>query len=174
MSNVYVMSDPHWGHEGVRKFSPRKERCEGMSMLDHDQWLIERWNAIVTKRDVVYLLGDIGKDKEGYVTYEIVPQLTGRIIVVGGNHDTPEILTNFDKVNGVIVKTVNKYHVVMTHIPIHPQEFYRWDYNMHGHLHGGVIIGKGDQPDERYINVCCEHTNYQPIRLDSLVPKDRI
>ena len=177
MTNRFVISDPHFNHAGIL-FIPGREKFRHMTIEEHDQRLIENWNMVVGKRDVVYLLGDIGYDRpKGYVTAGIRPQLNGRIEVVGGNHDTAEILQCFDKVHGVMVKQICGYKCVITHIPIHPQEMY-WDYNIHGHLHSNVVKKWAETPDQgraqgeydpRYISACCEHVNFTPIPIEDLV-----
>ena len=177
MAQRYVYSDPHFGHSGIR-YIPGNEQFRDGTIEERDEKLIENWNSVVNKRDVVYLLGDIGWDKpQGYVTHGIIPRLAGRIEVLGGNHDTAEILTPFDKVHGVIVKTVNNAHCIFTHIPIHPQEMW-WDYNLHGHLHTGTVkkyahtkdMRDMGERDPRYINVCGEHLGFTPQLLEDVVP----
>lgn len=177
MSNRFIISDPHWGHEGVRFIPPRKEVCGDMTMIEHDNFLVDNWNSVIGKRDTVYVGGDLGWDSHGYVTHGIFPRLKGNIIVIGGNHDTAELLGAFTKkVNGVLILSVAGYKCVFTHIPIHPQEMY-WDYNLHGHLHGNTVkeyahtkeMGHVGADDKRYINVCCEHMNYTPQPLEDVV-----
>lgn len=179
MSNRFIISDPHFGTESIRFIPVRKDVCGNMTMVEHDNFLVDNWNGAVGKRDTVYLLGDLGRDTKGYVRAAIVPRLLGNIIVIGGNHDTAEILAAFThKVNGVITMSIQGYRCVLTHIPIHPQEMF-WDYNIHGHIHGNTVkdgalnkeMGKQtNRPDDkRYINVCCEHMNYTPQPLDEVV-----
>ena len=180
MSNRFVIADMHFGHAGILNVPGRKEVCGNMTIEQHDEWLVENWNEVVTKRDTVYLLGDVGMDQpQGYVTLGIIPRLKGTINVVGGNHDTPEILQHFNKVNGVMVVKVEGYRCILTHIPIHPQEMY-WDYNIHGHLHNNFIkkdattkdMGKLNLPaDDRYICVSCEHTGYKPMPIEDAVTR---
>lgn len=181
MSNRFIISDPHWGTDSIRFLPGRKEVCGNMTMVEHDDFLVDNWNGVIGKRDTVYLLGDVGRDMKGYVRLSIVPRLKGNIIIVGGNHDTAEILHQFThKVNGVITMSLNGYRCILTHIPIHPQEMY-WDYNIHGHLHSNTIkelahtiqMGKTGDADKRYINVCCEHMKYTPQPLESVVPERR-
>jgi calcineurin-like phosphoesterase family protein len=178
VSKVYVIADPHWGHENVINVPVRRD-MGFKSGVEHDEHIIANWNRTVTKYDTVLLLGDIGFDRKGYVSQGIVPRLNGRIEVVAGNHDTAEICALFDKVHGVkIVK-----RAILTHIPIHPQEMY-WDINVHGHLHGNRVkkyanspaagsLGVPGETDPRYICVSCEHTNYTPVDLHILLETHR-
>ena len=53
MSNVYVISDLHFGHKNIHKF-----RLGFCSEEEHAEYIISRWNDVVTKRDTVWVLGD--------------------------------------------------------------------------------------------------------------------
>jgi calcineurin-like phosphoesterase family protein len=150
-----------------------------MTIEEHDEALIDNWNKVVGKRDLVYHLGDVGMDRPaGYFGAGIYPRLNGRKYVIGGNHDTPEILAHFDKVNGCIRMDINGRNCMLTHIPIHPQEMW-WEFNLHGHLHGGTVkkfaydkdMRALGERDPRYINCCCEHLNYTPQLLEDVVPR---
>jgi calcineurin-like phosphoesterase family protein len=178
MTRDFIISDPHWNAKNVMRIPVRKEwAARYHTTQGHDQALVDNWNSVVTKRDNVYLLGDIGYDKPtGYLGAAVFAQLLGTIIMVGGNHDTAEVLQYGHRVHGVISKSVAGYRVIMTHIPIHPQEMF-WDFNLHGHLHGGTVKKKAfnkdmkdiGEVDLRYINVCCEHMNYTPQLLETVV-----
>jgi calcineurin-like phosphoesterase family protein len=166
MTKVFVIADTHFGHANVINVPGRVGLFD--SIHHHDETLIENWNGAVTKRDVVYLLGDIGFDSKGYVSGGVLPRLNGRIEAVGGNHDSSELLAQCDKVHGV---------KVLTHIPIHPQEMY-WDINVHGHLHGNTVKKHADNPamgwassekDVRYVCVSCEHVGFTPVNLLELL-----
>jgi calcineurin-like phosphoesterase family protein len=177
MSRIFVVGDPHFGTKSIR-FLPGREKLQTMTMEEHDEFLIQNWNAVVTKRDKVYLLGDIGRDLSGTYMRDIRDRLAGRIEVVGGNHDTAELLQLFgDKVHGVVTYNLKGIRLVLTHIPIHPQEMY-WGYNIHGHLHTNVVKEGATTPDQgravgpsdpRYINACLEHYNFYPQPLEALV-----
>ena len=69
-----------------------------------------------------------------------------------------DLIEVFDEVHSLV-----KYKGTwLSHAPIHQDEL-RGCVNIHGHTHYHVI------DDERYINVCSEHTNYGPIRRDVLL-----
>lgn len=62
MSNVYVIGDTHFGHSGICKF-----RTQFPSEYVHRMYLLEQWNSVVTKNDVVYVLGDAALDRKSVV-----------------------------------------------------------------------------------------------------------
>jgi calcineurin-like phosphoesterase family protein len=160
MSIVRVISDPHFGHLNMairRGFNDQHEMNELM---------VERWNSVVGKRDVTYILGDITMEKES--EYYWLDSLNGIKKVILGNHDKPQHVQKLLKhVNSV---AASKYwtvkgvgNVIITHIPIHPSELeYRFKFNIHGHVHGNTI------DDDRYINVSAEVIDYIPRTLEEL------
>jgi len=178
MSKVFAIADTHFGHKNIINVPGRVDMGFN-DVYEHDEYLVSKWNEVVTKRDKVYLLGDIGFDSKGYVRGAIAPRLTGQIEVVGGNHDTAEISALFHKVHGVAVFR----QAVLTHIPIHPQEMF-WDINVHGHLHSNFVhkfahspamgaLGVPGEKDPRYICVSCEWIGYQPVELLPLLEEHR-
>lgn len=97
MSRVYLISDPHFGHESMvkhRGFSCAEEQ---------DNLIVENWNKIVNKRDTVWILGDITMEK---ADYEVLSKLNGTVNVVLGNHDlshhTREMMKHVNKVGGAV------------------------------------------------------------------------
>lgn len=153
MSNVHFIADLHLGHESMAVH-------RGFESADHmAEEIIRKWNQVVHKRDLVYILGDVTMESKKH--YHLLDQLLGRKVVVLGNHDlrnhAPELLKHVDQVAGII-----KYKgYFLTHCPVHPMEFdYRIKGNIHGHLHEKVI------EDSRYIGVSCEQVDYQPVKFE--------
>ena len=154
MAKVFFISDLHFGHESMAVKRGFKDAQE------HDKYIIEKWNEVVSKRDVVYILGDITMEKKR--DYYKLDMLNGIKHVVLGNHDrrqdVPELLKYVQSVAGTI-----KYKgYILTHIPIHESEIDRFRSNVHGHIHENEI----NHP--KYINVSCEAADYTPRTLEEL------
>lgn len=151
MANVWFISDIHAGHDNLVKWRDFKTEEE------HFRHVEKNYRQVVTKRDHVYFLGDIAFNKERLA--EIAAWPGEKKILVCGNHDTEhlsmkELCGAFDEVHALL-----KYKEFwLSHAPIHPDEL-RGKVNIHGHCHGHIV------QDDRYINVCLEHTNYGPISL---------
>ena len=76
--SAFVFSDPHFHHENMAK-------RRGFSCAEEmNELIVKNWNNTVSKRDAVYLLGDITMEKNNYA---ILSRLNGVINVVLGNHD---------------------------------------------------------------------------------------
>jgi len=176
MSRVRWISDLHFGHKnlavGLRKFN---------DIHEHDELIINNWNSVVGKKDTTYILGDVTMESDkDYYKLDI---LAGRKIVVLGNHDprinstNGESLLNYvEAVTGMVKYKTKQYSgkvFWLTHCPMHPQEV--WDkkhtieYNIHGHIHGNLILDKNGKPDKRYINVSAEMIGYTPRTLEELI-----
>jgi len=154
--STYLFSDPHFHHEKMairRGFSSAEEMNE---------LIVKNWNNTISKRDAVFLLGDITMEKK---QYEILGRLQGTIHVVLGNHDqrqhVREMLNYVHSVSGMIDY---KEKAILTHCPIHPSQLeFRYSFNIHGHVHENSI------DDARYINVCAEMINYTPVEFSKLI-----
>lgn len=161
MSRIFLCSDPHFYHESLIKH-------RGFNSVDeYHEMYIKNWNEKISKRDTVYILGDITMEKN---QYDILGELNGVKHIILGNHDVKnrshleELMKYCNKILGSTKITYNDIGISLTHIPIHPIEFsYRIALNIHGHLHDVEI------DDERYINICPEKIGYAPILLEDLL-----
>jgi calcineurin-like phosphoesterase family protein len=155
MINTFFIGDTHFGHKNIISFC----RPEFNNLDEMHETIITRWNKTVSPKDKVYFLGDFCMNKT-YIA-EFAPQLNGTKIMILGNHDQGNMELykyDFKKVFGVS----NYKGCFLTHIPIHPQQFYRTLLNIHGHMHENKI------DDNRYFNVSCEQLNYTPIEWEEI------
>lgn len=53
----FITADLHFGHENIIKFCPLT-RGQFKDAKEMNESIVERWNEVVSDRDVVYLLGD--------------------------------------------------------------------------------------------------------------------
>ena len=141
MSNVWFCSDLHFGHQNIHKF-----RREFESEEANREFIKSSWRDCVTKRDIVYVLGDACFSMDTVANFSELP---GEKILVRGNHDlldTQVYLKYFSGVYGIL-----KYKEFwLSHAPIHPEEL-RGKINLHGHVHNATI------KDNRYLNCCPEN-----------------
>lgn len=173
MTQTWLYADPHFFHEGVCKFS----RSDGSALrpwndaTSMSEDMIAWYNELVRPEDRVYILGDVAMNRRALD--KCLPRLTGRKVLVKGNHDIDKLSyysQYFDDVRSYVVKK----GFILSHIPIHPGSMGRWDVNIHGHLHyqqvESLTNGRvGPQYDPRYKCVSVEHTDYRPILLDDVL-----
>ncbi len=156
MSHVYVTSDWHIGHKGITD----RFRTQFPNLRVHDEYILNNVLKIVTKRDVLYVLGDVALS--GQALNDIrAANIPAKMVLIRGNHDqlpTIDYLSVFASVEGAF--RYKKYW--FTHIPIHPMELYR-GMNIHGHCHRGGPYET--ERDSRYFNAILEFNDYTPINM---------
>lgn len=171
MANVLFCSDLHLGHKGIERF-----RKHVSSEEDNTYQLVRDWKYKVTKRDIVYVLGDAAFTMESVKIFEDLP---GIKYLIRGNHDelnTSVYLKYFKEVYGLL-----KYKEFwLSHSPIHVDEL-RNRVNLHGHVHYSSIRVKNDlfklfgdnyKLDKRYLNCCPE--NLLPLVGNHLISLDEV
>jgi len=168
MAQVRFIADLHFGHKWMAEH-------RGFSDVhQHDEHIIDCWNSVVNKKDIVYILGDITMESADH--YYRLNAMNGRKKVVLGNHDDPrhvlELLKYVEEVSGMV-----KYKGIwLTHCPVHERELeFRVPRNIHGHIHEHKIMTTMwvddvifDIPDDRYHCVSCEQIDYKPKTLAEL------
>jgi calcineurin-like phosphoesterase family protein len=174
MPSVFLVSDTHFGHMGVCKFT----RDDGFTKLrpwdnpeEMDEAMVKAWNETVKPTDKVYHLGDVVINRKAL---KIMRRLNGDKILIKGNHDIfrPEDYAPH-------FRDVRAYHVmngmILSHIPLHPSAMYRFGTNIHGHLHSNRVMkdnGYGKEViDPTYHCVCVEHTDFKPILFEEVINK---
>lgn len=122
MAAVWFTSDTHFCHHlvaSLRGFTTTEE---------HDQHVVETWNAHVRPDDVVWHLGDVsmgGPQRFG----PYVERLNGTIHLIAGNHDGVHPmhrnatskqrawLTHFRSIQTMARRRVNAQSVLLSHFP---------------------------------------------------------
>lgn len=161
--NIRFISDLHLGHKNILKFSPERG---GTDVESHSEWLVEQWNSVVQKRDLVWVLGDVVFDKDHF---KYLKRMYGNKHLILGNHDEfsiAEYSKYFNRIHGF-----QKYKGFwLSHAPVHPNQL-RKHLNIHGHVHHNDIkINKlfRKVKDSRYINVSVEAVNGVPLSLEDI------
>ncbi len=167
MIETYVIADTHFGHKGVCNFtnSKGKKIRPWDNTEEMDEALIKNWNEIVKENDKVFLLGDAVINRKAIPT---LGRLNGNITLVGGNHDTfrlEEYLPYFKDIKGCVIYK----DYILTHVPVHPSQKYRFKGNIHGHLHHNKVLQNvfniDDGIDEWYKCVSVEQIRYTPLNF---------
>lgn len=160
MSDIWVTSDTHFGHENIIKYSDRPFH----NIEEMDEALIENWNRVVKPGDKVYHLGDVWMGS-GERAYKNIRRLNGKKRLVLGNHDDARSapLQAFQKI--CLFRSFKEFGLMLTHVPVHPSSIIRAGegaINIHGHIH------TNPSPPGPYKCVCVEQTNYTPVNIEKL------
>jgi calcineurin-like phosphoesterase family protein len=133
--------------------------------------LIESWNSVVTKEDVVYHLGDFAFTKNPRELNEFFYALNGEKHLVVGNHDGSAILNlPWKSVSDYKLLMHNNQKVVLFHYPIMAGQ---WDAAHHGsilvhsHVHGAPQY----KEPVRAIDVGVDAIGPVPISIDQVVER---
>ena len=199
---VFFISDTHFHHLNCLYFKPKRRTLAGISldelqngdkeacMRKHDEWLINKWNEQVGKRDVVYILGDFCLGNKE-ITQRILSQLNGRKYLILGNHDKScKGLENYFEWVGSIkeakfthemfpfIDQSETFCVEMCHFPM-----IAWNrrphgtIHVHGHTHSALDV-YNEQSEELRVDAGLDGSlaNYSLIELERLYRfmKDKI
>ena len=139
---LYI-SDLHFFHENLNHRMDRRGFADYEEM---NNYMISQWNANVSKRDEVYILGDFSVSK-GKTTNRILELLNGKKFLIEGNHDEFLKDRQFDRSLFEWIKPYaeindNRRRVILSHYPIfcyNGQYRKRKDapfvYMLYGHVH---------------------------------------
>lgn len=165
---VHLVSDTHFGHQNICKF----HQADGVTPLrpwdnveEMNEAFVEAWNKVVQPKDKVYHLGDAVMG--GTKNLPILDRLHGDKVLIRGNHDQfklKDYAPYFRDIRGC--HELKGIGAILTHIPVHPMQLYRYDFNIHGHLHDRQVCLPDGSRDLRYYCVSVEHTNWAPTPLD--------
>ena len=131
---IYYISDIHFNDQKI--FDKCKRPFKSLDEMK--ETIIKKWNNKVKDTDIVYVLGDIGKDDDP-ATIDIFKKLKGHKHLIVGNHDQFLNKAEFDRSLFDSIKDIdivheslegNNYGIVLCHYPI--QVWYKQHY---GYLH---------------------------------------
>lgn len=177
MSNLFVTSDTHFGHQAEFLW-----RSRGFSSTEEmNEAIIERWNKTVSKDGITYLLGDtmLNDNKKGI---ECFSRLNGQIFLIAGNHDTSNRLDMLytdertkHKMQGWWYAWLIKYgklSIYMSHYPTltsnyDEKYFSQHVISLHGHTHSKEKWM--DEENPFLYNVCLDAHNCYPVAIDDII-----
>jgi len=177
MPSVFLVSDTHFGHAGVCRFT----RDDGVTKLrpwtdpeEMDEAMVQAWNDRVRPTDKVYHLGDVVINRRAL---SIMHRLNGDKVLIRGNHDIFR-----DEDYREHFRELRAYHVmsgmILSHIPLHPESLGRFGTNIHGHLHANRVMmsvwtkkaGNTKVVDPRYWCACVEQLpDFAPILFEDAI-----
>ena len=142
----FVTSDNHFGHENIIRFCNRPFK----NVEDMNATMIERWNDVVGDHDMVYHLGDLTLNGQGYAN-DIISQLNGLIYFITPNwhhdkrwyrNDGGHVSKSGHKVVMMPALHLLKYighKITLCHYPMEEWEAsFHGTYHFHGHSHGNA------------------------------------
>lgn len=165
----FIVADLHFGHENIIKYESRPFT----DVEEMNAQLVELWNATVSKEDLVYVLGDFTLSRRMDVIKNLVSSLSGRKVLIMGNHDTrkPKDYVECGFEVATRKPLMVEPGVILMHEPFNDPNYIVSNYvYFYGHVHNNPSIM------DDYSNCMCvsvERIGYRPIDLDEYVRKLR-
>lgn len=163
--NVFFTSDTHFFHQNIIRYCNRPFS----SVEEMNEKLIEKWNNVVGKNDVVWHLGDFCFGRKENIS-EILPKLNGKINLVMGNHDNHKIDFYYDVGFHRVYDRqiiINGFYI-LSHAPLQFLNESCPFYNIYGHVHDSTCYNTWAKNG---CCVCVERHNYAPISWQDIQDK---
>ncbi len=166
----FYIADNHFYH-AILNTSMDKRGFDTVEEMN--EYMIEKWNKKVKKKDEVVIIGDFSWGSE-YETCQILDRLKGKLYLVTGNHDktimkSEKLKERFGWVKSYAELSDNGRKVVLCH---YPMLFYNGQYRLskndvpltymlYGHVH--------DTDDQKLILSFQEQIrNYKRVHMDGV------
>lgn len=161
----FIVSDLHLDHTNIIRYCYRPFLSKDTEEMN--RVLVNNWNNTINSDDTVYFLGDMVYGRSSHSPSYWTKQLNGKIIYIGGNHDT-----HLHNTKDYEILDFGGHRFLLTHdpnkIPV------KWDgWIIHGHKHNNDIRNYPFiNGDKRTINVSIELIGYRPLNLSTLLALD--
>ena len=175
---IWFTSDTHFGHKNILRFCKRPWN----TVEEMDEGLIQNWNRVVGKDDIVFHLGDFAFAPNSQWK-KLIDRLNGHIHLILGNHDVTrwpgdKIMELFDGVYQQMIIKIDERTVYLNHYPYlcfggawrRPENAV---YELFGHCHTGPNCTGIDT--DRLVNlfpyqydVGVDNNNYTPISWEQV------
>ena len=189
-AKCWFTSDQHFDHINVITFCNRPWD----DIKEMNKSLIDNWNEVISKNDVVFILGDFCWKKDCWEVKRKLDELNAsHIFIVLGNHDDKEQFKKVSKKVEVISDTAmifisgidenkpsKEYEIMVSHFPLATwPHFRRGTINLHGHIHSGPRSKSDvDRPGFDLIlkngltyDVGVDNNNYYPVEIREILNK---
>jgi len=172
--NIWLYSDPHFGHNNIIKYCNRPFA----NVNDMNETLLNNYKKVINDKSLVYFLGDISfgrQERKEQIPKWWVEQLPGNIVTyIKGSHDhgiRPTMASypkNVQKVLLVDYIQVEGIIFCLTHEPVYVvmEDDPKFDWNIHGHVHNNRSMWN---TIKKSINVSVEVTSYSPVLLYDII-----
>lgn len=172
MNNIWLISDTHFGHEGLAKICVRPE--------NYEQKILSSVIKNIQKDDLLIHLGDVAFNGESDWVNVFCMSVDCKKWLVLGNHDNHSIFwyleRGFDAVFNNFTLDIYGEKILFSHEP--QQDLGQYTLNVHGHLHNFSLetIKEKDPEvfkvlnDKQYL-IALESSHYQVQTLEFIIKK---
>ena len=177
--NTWFIADTHFFHANIIRYCNRpwnsgKNANGDIVVTEKDVFhmneaLINNWNSVVKKDDIVWHLGDVSFGKKDNLKW-ILPQLNGKINLVKGNHDRESVKFYYDAGFNLVYNhpvLLNSY-IILSHVPMSFLNRNTPFFNIAGHVHDSAAYQTWS-PTQCIVSV--ERHNYTPVSWKTIEEK---
>ncbi len=150
---IFFTADLHIGHRNILRLCNRPFD----NIEQHDETIVTNHNSIVSKNDIVYVLGDFSYRCSDVYAVEVLRRLNGKHIILWGNHDkclrsalkknmvndllnngNLEFIGSSDHTQSTSLEiNVNGQIIVLSHYAMRSwHHAFRDSWHLYGHSHG--------------------------------------
>lgn len=173
---MFFTSDLHIGHKNIIRYCDRPFD----SVEEMNEKIIENWNSVVRKNDMIFVLGDFAITGSQNAQ-EAFNRLHGRKILIRGNHDhKPSKMwrMGWEQVYDIHAMTINEELVTMSHYPHfednewlreHPSAGFQHPHNNGGFLLNGHIHSSPENKIRgKQFDVGVDANNFTPVPIEEI------
>ncbi len=176
--NTFFMSDPHFYHANVIKYSNRPFP----NVDEMNETMIQNINKKVGENDTLFILGDFTFGNPNQAILVLSRINCKNKFYIFGNHDKPMFdskikqffieMTNYKEIYiEDLSLEFKKQHICLMHYPILEwNKAHRGSWMLHGHCHGNLKIPK-ELEKARITDVGVDCWNYTPVSYQELKEK---
>lgn len=162
MENKWVVGDMHLGHSKIIDYCNRPFS----SIEEMDETIIDNYNKVIKKNDLVYILGDFALcGKDDLINYG--KRLKGRKVLIWGNHENSSLKNYYEAGFQWISKSpiIIENQIILSHQPQNIEDcgIYK---NIFAHVHNSLEY---KTVTENTACVSMERWDYIPVEISKLI-----
>lgn len=167
MREIFFVSDTHFGHKNIIKYSNRPFA----DSREMDEVLIDNWNKLINPNDLVFHLGDFALTSRGRGEY-LLKVLNGEKHLVIGNHDEKgsKKYRGWSEVYYYRQLHINTEKIIICHYPVESWNGKHRGYlHFHGHCHGSLKQKLRNRVDVGVdVGANMKREKYRPLHLSEI------
>jgi len=172
MPRIFFTADCHFNHTAILRMCQRPFA----TIEEHDQALVDNWNAVVGPGDQIFVIGDFAHKADPEKVRKIFHKLRGAKHLILGNHDGEFVRTQlpWSTVSERMKITVDAQKIVLDHYPMRSwQGAHAGAIQLYGHVHNRLDVWPNS------CDVGVDAWGYKPVtlpeiraRLDAAIPHE--
>jgi calcineurin-like phosphoesterase family protein len=165
---TFFISDTHFCHKNIIKYENRPFKTSE----EMDRRMIENWNKVVGKDDLVIHGGDFSLCSKQKAT-DILNSLNGHKILIKGSHDSTNkrmLDIGFEKVVKHLYFPYSEIYIIHNPKDAEEEMVRESTIVLYGHKHSKLYIH--NIQNEKFVNICVENLDYTPRTIQEILERN--